>query len=346
MKSSTVPSLFFGENEDPVVNWDEDVLESMIPQTFLPDCTLDVVPDPLEDIGRFDYFRGGFPFSKMRQDFQNVDKYQPAHRATTTVTKGKRKATSEQSYWNRRKLSSHTVSNNDNKQVTKGGRREGKSKGKKESYYRKLAFTDKYLNIEVDGSRSFLCPFPGCSRKFKSADTLNRHMDLHNEGNKRHLKCSVCKVVFYSSGCLKSHKISHVRKAGNYSCKVPSCGKSYSTAEGLRLHTRNHHRVDKKWKCMSEGCKRSFVRQSDLRMHIIRMHSPSRPYPCDHCPKGFACHSELRRHLQVTHNVFIPRPDKEAPKPEDGKILKDLLQKALEQQKEGTETKAVLNKDE
>ena len=339
MTSSTVPSFIFGENEDPVVNWDEDVLDSMIPSTFLPDCTLDVVPDPLDDIGRFDSFRGGFGFSKVRHDMQNVDKFQPSLRPTPLTT-GKRKAPSEpKSYLNRRKLAAHKISKS--KPVTKAVRKESKSKGKKESYYRKLAFTKKYQNTGQDGNTSFLCPFPGCSRKFKTADTLNRHMDLHNEGNKRHLKCNVCKVVFYSSGCLKSHKISHIRKAGKYLCKVPSCGKSYSTAEGLRLHTRNHHRVDKKWKCMSEGCKRSFVRQSDLRMHIIRMHSASRPYPCEHCPKGFACHSELRRHLQVAHNVFIPRPDKEAPKPEDGKILKDLLEKALEQQKEGSTTIAV-----
>ena len=336
MKSSTAPSFVFGENEDPVVNWDEDVLESMIPQTFLPECTLDVVPDPLDDFGRFDYLQRGGAFSKLKLDFPNVDKFQSGLRKAPMVKKGKRKASTDSSFWNRRKLV-------DRQKVAKGpgksaGRKQSKTKAKKESYYRKLAFSEKYRSIGPDGSTTFLCPFPGCSRKFKSSDTLNRHMDLHSEGNKRHLKCSECNVVFYSSGCLKSHKISHIRKAGKYSCKVSSCGKSYSTAEGLRLHTRNHHRVDKKWKCMADKCQRSFVRQSDLRMHIIRMHSASRPYPCEHCPKGFACHSELRRHLQVAHDVIIPRPDKEAPKPEDGEILKDLLEKALVYQKQGSET--------
>lgn len=130
-----------------------------------------------------------------------------------------------------------------------------------------------------------------------SMDMLKDHMELHKAGQKRHFLCTECKEVFYSSGCLTSHAITHSRGGSTkFCCQAVGCGKRYATAEGLRLHTRNHHQVNKTWKCMAENCDISFVRKSDLQMHIIRMHSKERPYPCTQkgCAKSFACHSGKR----------------------------------------------------
>lgn len=164
-----------------------------------------------------------------------------------------------------------------------------------------------------------LCPFPGCSYKCVSLELLKDHMELHKAGQKRHFRCTECKEVFYSSGCLTSHAITHSRGGTtSFCCPSEGCGKRYATAEGLRLHTRNHHQVNKTWKCMADDCNISFVRKSDLQMHIIRMHSKERPYPCPQksCSKAFACHSELRRHLLKIHEVECPKL------PKDGSLSK------------------------
>lgn len=183
---------------------------------------------------------------------------------------------------------------------------------------------------DKNDSGEYLCPFPGCSFKVEDFDVLNNHMDLHKEGQRRHFRCTDCPEVFYSSGCLTSHMITHSRGGStNFCCSAEGCGKRYATAEGLRLHTRNHHQVNKTWKCMADGCKISFVRKSDLQMHIIRMHSVERPYPCSACDKSFACHSEVRRHLLKMHGIETPKLSKdgiiERPK---SAVFEKLIQKA------------------
>lgn len=193
-------------------------------------------------------------------------------------------------------------------------------------YYVKAA-TKKFVVEDKNGAPIYLCPFPGCSSKHKSEGSLRTHMENHARGGTRYFECSSCLAGFYSSGCLKSHKITHIRQTGEHLCEVETCGKRYSTAEGLRLHTRNHHQINKNWKCMAEGCDRCFVRQADLRMHLIRMHCDERPYPCEHkgCRKAFACHSELRRHMEISHKVKIKGGQKSRP---PTKKIQHLLHKA------------------
>lgn len=204
-----------------------------------------------------------------------------------------------------------------------------------EPNYRKLAMTETYMQTNADGTQTLLCPFPGCSCKFKFSSGLVKHMDEHYPGNRRHFKCNMCRKIFYSAGCLKSHKISHFKNTSKYVCKVPSCGKQYSTAEGLRLHIRNHHQVNKKWKCMADGCVRSFVRQADLRMHIVRVHTVDRPFPCTTkgCGKAFACHSELRRHAATFHNVSIPPMSNNGNQYAQPELVASLIDKAVVYQK-------------
>lgn len=178
-------------------------------------------------------------------------------------------------------------------------------------HYRNKALLVKSESREKDGC---LCPFPGCSYKSERLEQLKDHMEHHKAGQKRYFRCTECNEVFYSSGCLTSHAITHSRGGStNFCCPSVGCGKRYATAEGLRLHTRNHHQVNKTWKCMAEKCDISFVRKSDLQMHIIRMHSKERPYPCtqQNCSKSFACHSELRRHLLKIHQVECPKLPKD-----------------------------------
>lgn len=193
-------------------------------------------------------------------------------------------------------------------------------------YYVKAA-TKKFIVHDKPNGPIYLCPFPGCSSKYKSEGSLRTHMENHARGGTRYFECNACLAGFYSSGCLKSHKITHIRQTGEHLCEVETCGKRYSTAEGLRLHTRNHHQINKNWKCMAEGCDRSFVRQADLRMHLIRMHCDERPYPCEHkgCRKAFACHSELRRHMEISHKVKIKGGQKSRP---PTKAIQHLLHKA------------------
>ena len=204
-----------------------------------------------------------------------------------------------------------------------------------ETNYRDLALTSTYIVAHDDGSQTYICPFPGCSSKFKRSNCLMKHMDEHKKGNRRYFRCEMCDQTFYSAGCLKSHRISHFKDTTKYVCKVVSCGKQYSTAEGLRLHIRNHHQVNKKWKCMSPGCVRSFVRQADLRMHIVRVHTVERPFPCTSkgCNKAFACHSELRRHASAFHNVSIPALSSQSNQYAQPALVSSLLEKAVEYQK-------------
>lgn len=204
-----------------------------------------------------------------------------------------------------------------------------------ETNYRELALTSTYIVANNDGSQTYICPFPGCSCKFRRSNCLMKHMDEHKKGNRRYFKCEMCNQTFYSAGCLKSHRISHFKDTTKYVCKVVSCGKQYSTAEGLRLHIRNHHQVNKKWKCMSPGCVRSFVRQADLRMHIVRVHTVERPFPCKSkgCNKAFACHSELRRHASAFHNVSIPAMSSQGKQYAQPALVSSLLEKAVDYQK-------------
>ncbi|KAM9814860.1 WT1 transcription factor a isoform 6-T6 [Syngnathus typhle] len=122
------------------------------------------------------------------------------------------------------------------------------------------------VRSESSEKRPFMCPHPGCNKRYFKLSHLQMHGRKHT-GEKP------------------------------YHCDVAECGRGFSRSDQLKRHQRRHTGV-KPFQC--ETCQRKFSRSDHLKTHT-RTHTGEKPFHCrwPNCQKKFARSDELVRH----HNM-------------------------------------------
>ncbi|XP_077452643.1 WT1 transcription factor a isoform X4 [Stigmatopora argus] len=122
------------------------------------------------------------------------------------------------------------------------------------------------VRSESSEKRPFMCPHPGCNKRYFKLSHLQMHGRKHT-GEKP------------------------------YHCDVAECGRGFSRSDQLKRHQRRHTGV-KPFQC--ETCQRKFSRSDHLKTHT-RTHTGEKPFNCrwPNCQKKFARSDELVRH----HNM-------------------------------------------
>ena len=83
----------------------------------------------------------------------------------------------------------------------------------------------------------FQCPFPNCSKQFKTKFALKRHSLIHSQ--ERGHKCSKCGKLFSLPQYLREHMNTHT-KDKPYICGVGGCQEKFRQAGKLSIHRRTH----------------------------------------------------------------------------------------------------------
>ncbi|RLN90993.1 hypothetical protein BBJ28_00010689 [Nothophytophthora sp. Chile5] len=91
------------------------------------------------------------------------------------------------------------------------------------------------------GEKAYVCPAPGCSKRFSTTSNLARHRRLHGE-ELQPLACPVlqCPKTFTTAHKLRRHMRVHLGTPTRR-CKFANCSKTFSSTGNLNRHMRNQH---------------------------------------------------------------------------------------------------------
>lgn len=113
-------------------------------------------------------------------------------------------------------------------------------------------------------ARSHICPFPACSKGFKTSGHLNVHVRGVHLGEKL-FPCSSCSKRFSSQQKRDIHVRFHTDERP-FACSFDNCQKSFQTKHQLQAH-QNVHTGEKPFKCPFLNCEKAFSDPSALRKH-------------------------------------------------------------------------------
>ncbi|XP_028966635.1 zinc finger protein PLAG1-like [Galendromus occidentalis] len=149
-----------------------------------------------------------------------------------------------------------------------------------------------------------LYPCPLCESSFDNKDSLEDHMDSHQQ-DRGILECDFCGKEFTSKLDLTKHTALHAQESqGDPQCQL--CGKYFATREEAVMHLKVHSaagspgRVVKQRKFKCERCDRSFFTRKDVKRHMV-VHTGQRNFVCQYCPQKFGRKDHLVRHTKKTH---------------------------------------------
>lgn len=114
--------------------------------------------------------------------------------------------------------------------------------------------------------------------------------------------CPLCASTFGRRCELKRHvaEVHTVDGARRFSCKHPSCGKSFTRKDALAKHETVKHQGKKRFVCPT--CSEKFTSRYDLSRHNIRVHSNvKKRFTCEFCSAGFSQKSQLTMHKGRVH---------------------------------------------
>ena len=118
-------------------------------------------------------------------------------------------------------------------------------------------------NVNLKEEKPFLCPHPGCGKRFAMASYLRQHSICHSTA--RPFQCTFC-------------------------------GTSYARKYQLQVHVRARHTNEKPYTCAEPGCGKTFITASAALDHARRVHGTKPEFQCKHCNKTFFTPSAARAH--------------------------------------------------
>lgn len=129
-------------------------------------------------------------------------------------------------------------------------------------------------------------------------------VDMPKEGEK---ECKKCNITYDRESTLVKHLLKFHKVEFKYYCDVKSCGKGYSSNEGLKMHKLTHtsERIYcrfSKAKDAKKRCKIEFTSAKAERKHFNDFHNPDRnDVKCEmeKCQKMFRTKANMRQHLAI-----------------------------------------------
>ncbi|XP_018335326.1 zinc finger protein 2 homolog isoform X15 [Agrilus planipennis] len=142
--------------------------------------------------------------------------------------------------------------------------------------------------------RRFPCKF--CNRLFEFNFTLRKHMETHEESRVK-MKCDVCEKTFLTEMGLKAHVESHTGE-NRITCNL--CGRNINKAY-LERHMQLVHSNSKPFKC--NLCPKTFGYENSYKQHIKKHNPDYKPpcYKCEECGRIFSHERSIARHKREQH---------------------------------------------
>ena len=137
-------------------------------------------------------------------------------------------------------------------------------------------------HADIAGTRALACPAPGCTRAFKTLQTLNVHLRSHGRGAAAGLQLPAPPAA----------------RIGRFHCCVDDCpyrsgARTLASLQAAVRHYRQKH-AEKTLACDAPGCGATFALACLLARHTKNAHSSTR---CK-CGIEFRSRSALRTHAK------------------------------------------------
>ena len=153
----------------------------------------------------------------------------------------------------------------------------------------------KHKTTVHDKITRYSCQHENCGFKSYDQASLNNHVKMVHEGNKKKDKCKICGKEFSSM----SWHMAKVHTDIRHSCN--QCEKSYITRTHLDEHITRFHGA-KNLKCPEEKCLYRTSFNKYLEKHINYMHKEQKPsFSCTYCNHKSTSKSGLQRHITFKH---------------------------------------------
>ncbi|EDW30059.1 GL22530 [Drosophila persimilis] len=130
----------------------------------------------------------------------------------------------------------------------------------------------------------------------------------------RIIDCHICHQKFKKAIRYEEHMKYH-NDLLPFQCKVETCRKGFTTANGLRIHVDHAHtELSEVHHCPAEGCEKTFPRIRLLTFHMKKVHNitkaaaPLRDFPCPECDTVFRCPTALKKHMYKHTGEELPYP--------------------------------------